>query len=87
MKIKSEIENMTFNIVINSIYKKKICKTILKMQLNDSTNQCAQHELKSVTKHDSRNTQLRIFFNKIKFLTSDNRVLVKTFPLMYQLLM
>ena len=40
---------------------------------------------KLFTKHDSRNTQLSVFLNKIKFLTSRDRELVKTFPLMYQL--
>ena len=40
------------------------------------------------TKHDSRNTQLNMFkLNKIKFLTSHDRELTKTFPLMYRLLM
>ena len=46
---------------------------------------------KMFTKHDSRNTQLSVFFffflNKKKCSTSHDGELVKTFPLMYQLLM
>ena len=55
---------------------------------HDSTKQCAQNKLKIVYKYDSRNTQVSKFFlNKIKFLGFHGVVLVKTFPLMYQLLM
>ena len=52
------------------------------------TYQSAQHELNIVSKHDSRNTKVSLFFlNKIKFLGFHAVVLVKNFPLMYQLLM
>ena len=59
----------------------------------DSMSECAQYKLTIVyTKHDTRNTRLSMFFlNKIKFLSFHAIVviivLVKTLPLMYQLLL
>ena len=53
---------------------------------NKQTYQCEQNKLKMFTKHDSRNTKVSIFLKKNIFC-SHVIVLVKTSPLMYQLLM
>ena len=58
--------------------------------IRKKTYQCAQHKLKIVKKHDSRNTLFGMFFvfdNKIKFLGTHAVVLVKTFTLANHLLL